>query len=104
MTNGMLEQRDAVASGHFPLYRYNPLLTKEGKNPLQLDCKAPTMKFSEHALKENRFRILTKTRPEESKRLLEMADKLFAAKYDLLTKLAALPPCTGDAPAAAPQA
>ena len=63
MTNGMLEQRDAVASGHFPLYRYNPLLTKEGKNPLQLDSKAPTMKFSEHALKENRFRILTKTQP-----------------------------------------
>jgi pyruvate-ferredoxin/flavodoxin oxidoreductase len=101
MTNGMQSQRDAVASGHFPLYRFNPELTKQGKNPLQLDSKAPTMKFSEHALKENRFKILTKTRPEDSKRLLETADQMFAAKYDLLTKLAAMPVCSANPPAAA---
>ncbi len=71
------------------------MLAKEGKNPLQLDSKAPTMKFSEHALKENRFKILTKNRPEESKRLLEMADQMVLAKYDLLTKLAAMEPCKG---------
>jgi pyruvate-ferredoxin/flavodoxin oxidoreductase len=104
MTNGMQEQKDAVISGHFPLYRFNPDLAKEGKNPLQLDSKTPTMKFSEHALKENRFRILSKTRPEDSKRLLEMADKMVLAKFDLLTKLAAMEPCKGElaVPAAAP--
>jgi pyruvate-ferredoxin/flavodoxin oxidoreductase len=93
MTTGLNEQKDAVASGHFPLFRYNPLLAQEGKNPLTLDSKEPTMKFSEHALKENRFRILTKTDPENAKRLLAMADRQVQAKFALLQKLAAMEPC-----------
>jgi len=93
MTTGFNNQKEAVNSGHFPLYRYNPELTKQGKNPLVLDSKAPTMKFSESALKENRFKMLVKTDPEGSKRLLEKADALFAAKYNLLEKLAAMEPC-----------
>ena len=93
MTNGLNNQKEAVLSGHFPLYRYNPELRAQGKNPLQLDSKAPTMKFSEHALKENRFRILTKTYPENSKKLLAQADKMVHAKFDLLEKLAGLEPC-----------
>lgn len=88
MRHGLDSQRDAVASGHFPLYRYNPDLRTQGKNPLVLDSKPPTMKFSEHALKENRFRVLTKSKPENARKLLEQADKLFAAKYDLLQKMA----------------
>ena len=93
MTTGLQNQKEAVLSGHFPLYRYNPELSAQGKNPLQLDSKAPTMTFSEHALKENRFRILTKSNPEASKRLLEKADKLVAAKFDLLQKLADMDAC-----------
>jgi pyruvate-ferredoxin/flavodoxin oxidoreductase len=93
MTNGLENQKDAVNSGHFPLYRYNPNLSAQGKNPLQLDSKAPTLSFSEHALKENRFRILTKSNPENARLLLAQADKMVAAKYDLLQKLAALEPC-----------
>ena len=93
MTTGLRNQKEAVESGHFPLYRYNPELAAQGKNPLQLDSKAPTMSFSEHALKENRFRILTKSDPEASKRLLEKADKLVAAKFDLLQKLADMDAC-----------
>ena len=96
MTTGLDNQKEAVESGHFPLYRYNPELSAQGKNPLKVDSKAPTMKFSEHALKENRFRILTKSKPENAKRLLEGADKHFAAKYDLLTKLAAMDPCSTE--------
>jgi pyruvate-ferredoxin/flavodoxin oxidoreductase len=95
MLKGLEEQKAAVNSGHFPLYRYNPMLAKEGKNPLTLDSKAPTMKFSEHAMKENRFRVLAQTNPENAKALMEQADKLVAAKFDLLTKLAALEPCKG---------
>jgi pyruvate-ferredoxin/flavodoxin oxidoreductase len=90
MDTGLDNQKDAVNSGHFPIYRYNPQLREEGKNPLVIDSKPPTMKFSEHALTENRFRILTKTNPENAKRLLDKADKMFAAKYDLLTKMAAM--------------
>ena len=90
MTTGLDQQREAVASAHFPLYRYNPELRKQDKNPLQLDSKPPTMKFSEHALKENRFKILTKTNPDNSKKLMDQADKLFADKYQLLQSLAGL--------------
>ena len=93
MLDGMRGQKEAVESGHFPLYRYNPGLSTQGKNPLTLDSKPPTMKFSEHALKENRFRILTKSNPENARRLLAEADERVAAKYDLLQKLAGLEPC-----------
>jgi pyruvate-ferredoxin/flavodoxin oxidoreductase len=93
MINGLDEQKDAVASGHFPLYRYNPDLIKQGKNPLQLDSKLPTMKFSEHAQKENRFKQLMVSKPDTAKALMERADKLVAAKFDLLQKLAGMEPC-----------
>jgi pyruvate-ferredoxin/flavodoxin oxidoreductase len=96
MINGNEHQKEAVASGHFPLYRYNPDLGKENKNPLTLDSKAPTMTFSEHAIKENRFRVLTQSKPENAKRLMGLADTLVAAKYDLLQKLAELKPCGQD--------
>jgi pyruvate-ferredoxin/flavodoxin oxidoreductase len=101
MTSGMQEQKDAVSSGHFPLYRYNPELTLQGKNPLTLDSKAPTMKFSEHAMKENRFRVLKQINPAHADELMAKADKLTLAKYDLLAKLAGLPPCSGEVAAAA---
>ena len=93
MTTGYENQKEAVLSGHFPLYRYNPELTAQGKNPLMLDSKAPTMSFSEHALKENRFRILTKTNPEISKALMAEADRKVAANFNLLQKLADMETC-----------
>jgi pyruvate-ferredoxin/flavodoxin oxidoreductase len=104
MESGMQQQKEAVTSGHFPLYRHNPTLSAEGKNPLTLDSKPPTMKFSEHAMKENRFRVLKQTNPEHAAEIMALADKMVAARYDLLQKLAAMPPCSGEAPAAAPQA
>jgi pyruvate-ferredoxin/flavodoxin oxidoreductase len=90
MRTGLENQKEAVLSGHFPLYRYNPLVAAEGKNPLSLDSKTPSMKFSEQALKENRFRILTKTNPENAEKLLEQADRLVAERFDKLQKLAGL--------------
>ena len=95
MTNGLENQKEAVASGHFPLYRFDPRLVDQGKNPLTLDSKAPSMKFSEHALKENRFRVLQKTNPQNAERLLREADRLVAARFDLYQKLAGLEPCAG---------
>lgn len=72
---GLQYQKDAVNSGYWPLFRYNPLLKEEGKNPLILDSQAPKMKFEEYALKENRFRSLMKADPERSKILLGLAQK-----------------------------
>jgi len=92
MTTGLDEQKRVVATGAFPLWRYNPDLAKEGKNPLQLDSKPPTLKFSEFAMGENRWRSLKQTNPENLDALLEQADKMAPAKYDYMAKLAGLEP------------
>jgi pyruvate-ferredoxin/flavodoxin oxidoreductase len=104
MTSGMQGQKDAVNSAHFPLYRHNPELTAQGKNPLALDSKPPTMSFSEHAMKENRFRVLKQMNPEQAGKLMAIADKKVLAKYDMLQKLAGMAPCTGEVVATEPKA
>jgi len=73
MTSGLGEQKKAVQSGHWPLFRYNPDLADQGKNPLQLESKPPTMSFEEYAMGENRYKVLTKSQPEHSKELMKLA-------------------------------
>jgi pyruvate-ferredoxin/flavodoxin oxidoreductase len=90
MTKGLINQKNAVESGHWPLYRYNPVLATEGKNPLQLDSKDPTLPLKDYALAENRYRILAKENPEASERLLQTAQKNATAKYEMLKYMAAL--------------
>ncbi|MFC1485621.1 pyruvate:ferredoxin (flavodoxin) oxidoreductase [Candidatus Latescibacterota bacterium] len=75
MTAGLGEQKKAVASGHWPLYRFNPDLIKEGKNPLQLDSKEPTMSFEEYAYGENRYLVLKKINPGHAAELMKLAEK-----------------------------
>ncbi|HET6962425.1 MAG TPA: 4Fe-4S dicluster domain-containing protein, partial [Terriglobia bacterium] len=86
----MDNQKAAVQSGHWPMYRYNPDLSKEGKNPLQLDSKKPKIKFAEYAYMENRYTMLTKTDPEEAKRLLNLAQHDVAARWTFYEQLAAI--------------
>ncbi len=69
MSTANQNQRMAVASGQWLLYRYNPALSAEGKNPFQLDSKAPTKKVKEFMDMENRFKLLNLTQPEQAKRL-----------------------------------
>jgi len=66
-------QKDAVESGFWPLYRFNPMLRQQGKNPLTLDSKAPTKDLSEFMYKQNRFRILRNADPERAEMLLQAA-------------------------------
>jgi pyruvate-ferredoxin/flavodoxin oxidoreductase len=73
MTCGMKEQKAAVESGEWVLYRYNPDLAKEGKNPLVLDSQKPKMKVADYLMGENRFRMLTKSKPEDAKKLFAEA-------------------------------
>jgi pyruvate-ferredoxin/flavodoxin oxidoreductase len=75
MSRGLDYQKEAVSSGYWPLFRYNPLLKEEGKNPLVLDSQAPKISFEEYALKETRFKSLVKSDPERSKQLLAEAQK-----------------------------
>jgi len=90
MATGLDEQKKAVACGHWPLYRFDPRLAADGKNPLQVDSKAPTMELEEFAYGQNRFRSLTKSKPEVAAQLLELAKKDTAKKQSLLRKLAEL--------------
>jgi pyruvate-ferredoxin/flavodoxin oxidoreductase len=90
MTAGYDEQKKAVACGHWPLYRFDPRLKDQGKNPLQLDSKAPTLEFEEYAYGENRYRTLRQSKPEAAAKLLELARSDAAQRYALMEKLAAL--------------
>jgi pyruvate-ferredoxin/flavodoxin oxidoreductase len=73
MAKGMNNQKAAVDSGHWVLYRYNPALAAEGKNPLKLDSREPKIRFEDYAYMEARYKMLTKTNPREAKHLLELA-------------------------------
>jgi pyruvate-ferredoxin/flavodoxin oxidoreductase len=79
MALGLEQQKKAVACGHWPLYRYNPALEDEGKNPLTIDSKEPSISFDEYALGENRYRALKITNPD-------MADELMAQSQKDVTK------------------
>ncbi len=68
---GMDHQKTLVQSGLWPLYRYNPTLIKEGKNPFQLDSKAPSIPVEDFRKTEMRFKSLEKSDPEEAERLMK---------------------------------
>ncbi|MBI3923074.1 MAG: pyruvate:ferredoxin (flavodoxin) oxidoreductase, partial [Armatimonadetes bacterium] len=89
MTTGMQNQKAAVESGQWPLYRYNPDLADQGKNPFQLDSKAAKIPVRDYFLMENRFKMLTKSKPETSKRLWEEAQKDADTRWRMYEYLAA---------------
>ena len=90
MTLGYQEQKKAVACGHWPLYRFDPRLKQQGKNPLQLDSKAPTLDLEEYIYGENRFRSLQKSNPQAAAELLKLAKSDAAHRYALMEQLAKL--------------
>lgn len=89
MSTGLQNQKAAVQSGQWVLYRYNPDRTKQGLNPLQLDSGAPRIKVEQYLNMENRFKMLTKSRPEESKLLFARAQEDADTRWRLYESLAA---------------
>jgi pyruvate-ferredoxin/flavodoxin oxidoreductase len=87
---GLGEQKKAVACGHWPLYRFDPRLTEQGKNPLQLDSKTPTVDFEEYAYGENRYRTLKQSKPEAAAQLIKLASNDAVKRYALMEQLANL--------------
>jgi pyruvate-ferredoxin/flavodoxin oxidoreductase len=75
MAKGMTQQKLAVESGYWPLYRYNPDLTDAGNNPFQLDSQAPKIPLEEYIYTEGRYRMLRDSDPEVAKFLLTQAQK-----------------------------
>jgi len=91
MAKGMEQQKLAVESGYWPLYRFDPRLRAEGKNPFQLDSKAPKVQFRDYAMNETRYRMLAQTDEEASEMLMHMAQDWINAKWKDLEYLAAEP-------------
>ncbi len=88
---GMDQQKLAVQSGYWPLIRYNPDLEKEGKNPLQLDSKKPSIPLEEYIYKETRYRMLTHSKPEVAKKLLKAAQDEVLKRWKLYEHWASMP-------------
>jgi pyruvate-ferredoxin/flavodoxin oxidoreductase len=65
--------KDAAACGHWPIFRYNPLLKSEGKSPLVWEAKEPTLDFRQYLMSERRFSMLAKNDPAEAERLFVLA-------------------------------
>jgi pyruvate-ferredoxin/flavodoxin oxidoreductase len=85
---GFEQQKAAVASGAWPLYRFDPRLADQGKNPLQLDSKAPSMSFQDYAYNETRFKMLAQFKPDAAKVLVEQAQKDIKARWRILEQMA----------------
>ena len=97
MSKGIEEMRKAVASGHWPLFRYNPDLVREGKNPLTIDSREPSLAFKDYAYGENRYRSLRSSNPELAAKLMEKAQRAINRRWSFLKHLAAwMPPNIHD--------
>ncbi len=88
MSKAMAIQKQAVACGHWPLMRFDPRLVEQGKNPLQLDSKDPTMSFKDFAYQQTRFSMLTKSKPDEAARLIELAQADTDSRWHLYKQMA----------------
>ncbi|MCL1890344.1 MAG: pyruvate:ferredoxin (flavodoxin) oxidoreductase, partial [Desulfovibrionaceae bacterium] len=91
MGKSIEEEKLAVDSGYWPLYRYNPELAAQGKNPLQLENKAPDGTLQAFLSGENRYASLENSNPAESKRLRAGLEKAYNERYLFLKQLADLP-------------
>jgi pyruvate-ferredoxin/flavodoxin oxidoreductase len=103
LVHGLDQQKLAVQAGHWPLFRYNPDLNKQGKNPFQLDSKAPSIPLEKYIYNETRYTMLTHSNPEEAKKLLAEAQDDVQQRWKLYEQFAAAPATGGAAPKPAAQ-
>jgi pyruvate-ferredoxin/flavodoxin oxidoreductase len=91
LAHGMEQQKAAVLSGYWPLFRYNPDLVKEGKNPLQLDSKPPTLPLEKYIYNETRYTMLARSKPDQARWLLQLAQEDVRTRWKLYEHWAAMP-------------
>ncbi|MCR4337551.1 MAG: 4Fe-4S dicluster domain-containing protein, partial [Candidatus Omnitrophica bacterium] len=96
MTTAMQDQKNAVLSGYWPLFRFNPDLAFEGKNPLTVDYKAPAVPLEKFIYQQNRFNLLTKSQPERAKELLKLAQEDVNNRWAFYEQMAASQPSKLD--------
>jgi len=90
MTGAQAEEKKAVTSGYWNLFRFDPRLKEEGKNPFVLDSKAPSTDYKEFLMNEVRYSALERSNPERAKELFDKAEANSKEKFEYLTKLAKL--------------
>jgi pyruvate-ferredoxin/flavodoxin oxidoreductase len=88
LANGLHQQRLAVDSGYWPLYRYDPRRAAEGENPFQLDSKPPKIPLKEYIYNETRYSMLTKSNPEAAAELLIKAQKAVTERWHRYQQMA----------------
>jgi pyruvate-ferredoxin/flavodoxin oxidoreductase len=88
MEKGLDQQANAVASGYWPLIRYNPMLRKNNRNPFVLDSPRPTISFKDYAYNELRYKVLTVTHPEEAARLITLAQEIVDLRWKTYEQMA----------------
>lgn len=89
---GLEQQKAAVDSAYWPLFRFNPDLEAEGKNPFQLDSRAPKLPLETYMYREGRFRMLTQSHPERAAKLLELAQQDVQNRWQHYAEMAAKSP------------
>jgi pyruvate-ferredoxin/flavodoxin oxidoreductase len=88
---GMQQQKIAVQTGYWPLFRYNPGLAAQGKNPLQLDSRPPSVPLQKYMYNETRFTMLAGSEPKTAEHLLKLAQQDVESRWKLYEALAAMP-------------
>ena len=101
LVHGLEQQKLAVQSGYWPLMRYNPALREEGKNPFQLDSKAPSIRLKDYAYREARYTMLARGNPELAAELLTEAQDDVERQWRVYSARAAMPG-RGETPHIAP--
>jgi pyruvate-ferredoxin/flavodoxin oxidoreductase len=98
LVHGLDQQKLAVQTGHWPLFRYNPALVAEGKNPFVLDSKAPALPLEKYIYNETRYTMLVHSKPDEAKRLLGEAQADVMNRWRLYEQMASAPgePVVGE--------
>ena len=91
LVHGLDQQKAAVQSGYWPLYRYNPDLVKLGKNPFQLDSKPPALPLEKYIYNETRYTMLKHSDPQAAKLLLQFAEEDVRNRWRVYENMAAMP-------------
>ena len=98
MTTAMTDQKVAVESGQWLLYRYHPERAAAGENPLALDSRAPTRKVQDYMQQQTRFKMLTKSKPQDAERLWKLAQQDVERRYRMYEYMASRKMDPGAAP------
>jgi pyruvate-ferredoxin/flavodoxin oxidoreductase len=90
MARGLDQQKLAVQSGHWPMYRYDPRLVGQGKNPLIIESKEPTIPISQYAYNETRYKMLTQLDEARAEKLMREAQQDAKSRWNLYQQMASM--------------